>query len=299
MMKKIILMLAVVLPVVALAQPRDLTPTKRNQGFGTRDFRNLGYTGLQFQLGGTYLMTRIDYKTITFNNGLFDGQYTLEPRGLLGAYGEIGLVHFPKKRSKISLALKTVLVSYYDWGLGFKYFRGLERMTVDRLSPTGAILGSSVTEGNFQRGHLYGRFSLHKNAHLKKIKKFYLDNSVGVNFDYNLLKTKMDANTAVHLAELSNVGVPQRYQQNFMAQLHYGLGIGIKLKRGAYLTPGVRIPIMGAYEWRKGHPTISWFSSEYMPLLFHIKYMFMFEKKTKGCPAVETNSQDKETQRNR
>jgi len=299
MMKTIILILAVILPIVTFAQPRDLTPTKRNQGFGTRDFRKLGNTGLQFQLGGTYLMTRINYKTIPFSSGGINGQYTVEPKGLLGAFGEIGLVHFPKKRSKLSLALKTVLVSYYDWGLGFKYFRGLERLTVDRLTPAGAILGSETTEGRFQRGHIYGRFSIHKNAHLKKIKKFYLDNSVGVNFDYNVLKSPIDGATGDHLAALGAVGVPQQYQQNFMAQLHYGLGIGIRLKRGAYLIPGVRIPIMGAYEWRRGHPTISWFSSEYMPLLFHIKYMFMFEKKAKSCPAVETNSQDKETQRNR
>lgn len=298
-MRKLGIIAVFILPIIAMAQPRDLTPTKRKQAFGTRDFRNLGYTGLQFQLGATYLMTRIDYKPVEFGSGASLGRYTLEPKGLLGAYGEIGLIHFPKKRSKLSLALKTVLVSYYDWGLGFKYFRGLERMTIDRLSPTGTVLGTSATTGNFQRGHIYGRFSLHKNAHLKSIKRFYLDNSVGVNFDYNVLKSKIDGATADHLVALSAVGAPVRYQQNFMAQLHYGLGIGIKLKRGAYLTPGVRIPIMGAYEWRKGHPTISWFSSEYMPLLIHIKYMFMFEKKAKGCPAVETNSQDKETMRNR
>ncbi|MBL1280889.1 MAG: hypothetical protein COA33_011480 [Fluviicola sp.] len=298
-MKKLILLLIVILPIVALTQPRDLTPTKKNQGFGTRDFRKLGYTGLQFQLGGTYLMTRMNYKTEPFDNGFINGQYTIKPKGLLGVYGEIGLVHFPKKRSKLSLALKTVLVSYYDWGLGFKYFRGLERMSVDRLTPAGAIIGTSETEGRFQRGHVYGRFSIHKNGHLKKIKKFYLDNSVGVNFDYSVLKSPVDGPTGDHLAALGAVGAPQQYQQNFIAQLHYGLGIGIKLKRGAYLIPGVRIPILGAYEWNKGRPTIKYFASDYMPLLFHIKYMFMFEKKAKSCPAVETNSQDKETQRNR
>tara|TARA_R110002072_G_scaffold291008_1_gene458892 strand:+ start:5482 stop:6378 length:897 start_codon:yes stop_codon:yes gene_type:complete len=298
-MKKLILLLSIVTPMVTLAQPRDLTPTKKNQGFGTRDFRNLGNTGLQFQLGGTYLMTRPNYITQTYSNGLFNGQYSIKPTGLLGGYAEIGLVHFPKKRSKLSLALKTVLVSYFDWGLGFKYFRGTETLTVDRLTPTGAIIGSNTTEGKFQRGHIYGRFSIHKNVHIKKIKKLFLDNSFGANFDYNLLPSPIDGSAAAHLVELGNVGLSQRYQQNFMAQLHYGLGIGIKLKRGAYLIPGVRIPIMGMYEWRKGQPTISWFSSEYMPLLFHIKYMFMFEKKAKNCPAVETNSQDKETQRNR
>ena len=122
---------------------------------------------------------------------------------------------------------------------------------------------------------------------------------MGVNFDYNVLASPIDGNTALHTAELFSVVAPQKYQQNFMAQLHYGLGVGIKLKRGAYLIPGARIPILAVHEWNKGRPTIKWFASDYMPLLVHVKYMFMFEKKTKGCPAVETNSQDKETQRNR
>lgn len=298
-MKNLLIAILVVLPIVVFGQ-RDLTPTKKGQGFGTRDFRNLGYTGMQFQLGATYLMTKMNYETVQYTNDSTgaSGQYTLEPRGMLGAYGEIGLVHFPKKRSKLSLALKTVLVSYFDWGLGFKYFRGLERMTVDRVTPTGGVIGSTLSEGNFQRGHIYGRFSVHKNAHLKSVKKIFLDNSVGLNFDYNVL-AGTDGGTALHIGELTSVVAPQKYQQNFMAQIHYGLGVGIKLKRGAYLIPGARIPILGAHEWNKGRPTIKWFASDYMPLLVHVKYMFMFEKKAKGCPAVETNSQDKETQRNR
>ncbi|MGY8927870.1 MAG: hypothetical protein ACKVJC_11340, partial [Flavobacteriales bacterium] len=75
--------------------------------------------------------------------------------------------------------------------------------------------------------------------------------------------------------------------------------IGIRLKRGAYLIPGVRVPVLGMNDWQKGNPSFKWFSRSYWPILFHVKYMFMLEKKAKNCPAVETNDQDKETQRNR
>ena len=297
-MKNLIALFLCGVSIMTFGQPRDLTPTKRGQGFGSRDFRNLSLTGIQFQLGATYLMTRKTNKTGAFNNGT-NGSYSIDPTGKFGGYAEIGMVHFPKKRSKLSLWLKTVLVSYYDWGLGFKYFSGKEALTINRLSPSGVVLGSSITEGNYKSGFLYGRFSLHKNVHIKGVKNFFFDNSFGVNFDYNLLPDKNKDGDPDHIAALVSVGATERYHSPFVAQLHYGLGIGIRLKRGAYLIPGVRVPVLGMNDWHKGNPSFKWFSRSYWPILFHVKYMFMLEKKAKNCPAVETNDQDKETQRNR
>jgi len=300
MRNKILIAILAILPTLLIAQ-RDLTPNKRKQAFGSRDFRKLSNTGLQFQLGPTYLMTRTKNPSVLFNDGSTNERYTIDPKGLLGFYGEIGLIHFPKKRSKLSLALKTVLVSYYDWGLGFKYFRGQESMNVERLSPAGAVLGSQNYTGNFQTGYVYGRFSLHKNVHIKPLKNFFLDNSLGINFDYRVIEPKVDGATASYMAEIFSVGAPQHYHTPFVAQLHYGLGFGFRLKRGAYLIPGVRVPILGINEWHKGNPSLKWFTRSYWPILFHVKYMFLFEKKTKpgSCPAAETNDQDKNTNRNR
>lgn len=297
-MKKIQLIIALLISFGSLAQ-RDLTPTKKSQAFGTRDFRNLSNTGLQFQFGATYLMTRPNSKNeiLTYANGLTDGTYSIDPSGRLGGFAEIGLTHFPKKRSKLSLALKTVLVSYYDWGLGFKYFRGVETITVNRIDPFGAVIGSQETSGEYSSGWLYGRFSLHKNVHIKALKNVFLDNSIGVNIDYNLLPS--DQSGGLYTGTLASVGARTHFHTPLVAQLHYGLGIGFRMKRGSYLIPGVRLPVLGVNEWHKGNPSFKWFSRSYWPILFHVKYMFLFEKKAKGCPAVEVNDQDKETQRNR
>ena len=40
-------------------------------------------------------------------------------------------------------------------------------------------------------------------------------------------------------------------------------------------------------------------ASKFWPIYPHIKFVYLLEKKAKGCPPVETNDQDKETQRNR
>lgn len=295
----------------AFAQ-RDFTPSSKRQAFGTRDFRNLSNTGLQFQLGGTYLMSKLnnEVREVRTETGELRGRYLHDPKGMLGAYAEIGLIHFPKKRSKLSLWLKTVLVSYYDWGLGFKYFRGAEQIRYESMNPSSGTVVSTLTPNYFfEYGNIYGRFSLHKNIHFKNKRKnaqsnFFLDNSLGVNIDYRVLqKTSPYA--------WSPMTDEQRYSKPLQVQLHYGLGFGFRLKRGAYLIPGVRVPLLGYQSTVAlfndsakgstvfGNPSTHWFSSKYWPLLFHVKYMFLFEKKVKGCPPVEINDQDKNTQQGR
>ena len=288
---------------------RDLTPSSRKQAFGKRDLRALSNYGLQFQLGATYLMSKLKNETYdaTPEFGGFRGNYIPDPKGRLGAYAEIGMFHFPKKRSKLSLALKTVLVSYYDWGIGFKYFRGSEALERNTVDGAGTVVNTDNSLYNFDFGHVYARFSLHKNIHFKKNggrdkSSFFLDNSLGINVDYRVT-TKTDA----YVIATEN----QNYSAPLHAQLHYGLGFGFRLKRGAYLIPGVRAPLLGFQMTNQapvnsvsgqstfGNPSFRWFSSKYWPILIHVKYMFVFEKKRKGCPPAEVNDQDKNTQRNR
>lgn len=308
-MRTLVLIVALFTGVSAFAQ-RDLTPSKKRDAFGTRDLRNLRNFGLQFQLGPTYMLTRLDKnnEVITATPTAvspFRGNYTHDPYGRIGAYGEIGLFHFPKKRSKLSLALKTVLVSYYDYGIGFKYFRGGENNLVNYTDAAGNVVNTEERAYEMSNGNIYGRFSIHKNIHFKWHREktnFFLDNSLGINVDYRLLTTSDDYNW-------SPITDQAKYYNPLHVQLHYGLGFGFRLKRGSYLIPGVRLPILG-YQTAVteltgdknnffGKPSMHWFSSRYWPMLFHVKYMFVFEKKAKGCPAVEINDQDKETQRNR
>lgn len=302
---------------LALHAQRDLTPDSRKSAFGKRDLRSLSNYGLQFQVGATYLMSRLENPVyeVTANANGFRGSFLHDPKGQLGAYAEIGMFHFPKKRSKLSLALKTVLVSYYDWGIGFKYFRGMQNAEVQFKDVLGNPVGApEVTPYRFSFGHIYGRFSLHKNVHFKTKRSreksnFFLDNSLGLNVDYRVT-TKSDA--FVHPLPIVVDSVTPRYSAPLHVQLHYGLGFGFRLKRGAYLIPGVRAPLLGFQMTQAiptnslgggkstfGNPSFQWFSSKYWPILIHVKYMFAFEKKQKGCPPAEINDQDKNTQQNR
>lgn len=291
---------------------RDLTPSKKRDAFGKRDLRALNNYGLQFQLGATTLLTRLNNDQIdveTPTNDGFRGNYTHDPYGKIGLYGELGMFHFPKKRSKLSLALKTVLVSYYDWGVGFKYFRGGEQIEANFIDAGGTTVSSDEQTFNFSYGNVYGRFSLHKNIHFKKNRdektNFFLDNSLGINIDYRVMTTSDSYSWYTVMTE------NQAYSNPLQIQLHYGLGFGFRLKRGSWLIPGVRTPILGYQQFVSfegssdkgessfGRPSTYWFSSRYWPLLIHVKYMFALEKKAKGCPPVEVNDQDKNTNKSR
>lgn len=291
-MKNIILLLAVTLTTSLFAQ-RDMTPSKKKDAFGSRDFRNLSYNGIQFQLGATFTMTRLKNKTFDtdVSDDGFRGNYTHDPITQIGFFGEIGMAHFSSKRSRLSKKLNTVLIDYFDWGLGFKYFRGAENLLVNYVDIGGVTTSTFEEDYNFTQGNIYGRISIHKNVHFGKT--FFLDNSLGFNFDYRILESSDAYSAGAPMTSNEMVSNP------FYAQLHYGLGFGFRLKRGSYFIPGVRAPILGIHEWNKGNPSFRWFSSKYWPLLVHVKFIFLLEKKAKDCPAVETNDQDKDTQRNR
>ena len=303
-MKGLGLIIILLISMSSFAQ-RDLTPSKKSQAFGSRDFRNLNNYGIQFQLGPTHTITRLDKNNRTTPFDSINGQYTHNPHGLLGFYAEIGMAHFPKKRSKLSLWLKTVLVSYYDWGIGYKHIGGTETTTVDRLDAVGNIVGSEDYSGKFYNGHAYARFTLHKNINLGK--QFFIDNGLGLNVDYKVVH-----GSAEYLGEVFP-GRRSLYNP-LVVQLHYSIGFGIRLKRGSYLIPGVRTPIVGYQSTSSilagngkgpsprhafGNPAFQWFSSKYWPIYPHIKFIYLLEKKAKGCTPAETNDQDKETQKNR
>lgn len=283
---------------------RDFTPTKKRDAFGKRDFRDLHNYGIQFQLGATDFLTRLSNQQVdvaTTTDG-FRGNFTPDPYGKVGVYGEIGMFHFPQKRSKLSLALKTVLVSYYDWGVGFEYFRGGETIDANFIDAGGVQVSEETREYNFTNGSVYGRFAIHKNIHFKKHRdektNFFLDNSLGININYRVLATSDSYDWYSVMTE------NQQYTKPLQVQLHYGLGLGFRLKRGSYLIPGARIPLLGFHSTDAdkyfGRPSMHWYSSRYWPIYIHVKYMFALEKKPKnGCPPVEINSQDKETQQGR
>lgn len=284
-MKKVLSVVFILSAFVGMAQ-RDFTPgKKRSSVFGQADYKDYRYFGLQVSGGPTYMFTRADKNNPTYATTDDTGRpmdYTFDPAGKPGFFLEVGLAHFPKKRSKLSTKLKTVLVSYYDWGLGFKYLGGKEETTINYYNLSNQLLSTTTGKGSFYNGSIYGRFTLHKNINLSK--KFFIDNGLGVNFDYRVLEGSQSYD--------GFASSDQWFSKPFAVQLHYDLGFGVKMSRRSYFIPGVQMPIVGIAQWRGGCAATHWFSSNYVPALFHLKFIYLFEKKAKGCPAAKGNDDD-------
>ncbi len=260
---------------------RDFTPNSRKDAFGKRDFRNLSYTGWQIQLGPTYTFTRLKNETREFNGTSSRGDFLLDPSGRPGFFGELGLVHVTKKG----------FLSYFDWGIGFKYLGGKETIKVNYRDIVGNLISEAEEAGRFYNGHLYGRITAHKEIHFKKIDGFYIDNGLGANVDYRLITDDQESDYHQFSAQF---GTEAYYYKPLAAQIHYDLGFGFKLRRGTNLVVGCRTPILGIHEWNKAKPSLRWFSSNYWPAVFYVKVMNLFQKRRKNsCPPVETNEEDR------
>lgn len=260
--------------------------TKKSQFYGNQKLQqplfkwvtgDYARHGLQLSFGPAYTLTRSTADEFTVNNNDTTINVSRQPYGRIGAFVDIGMVHITKRPRKY--------IHYYDWGIGYKHFGGKESTSATLFDVHGASLGSTMGEGAFYNGHLYGRFAIHNVFQLNP--NLFLDNALGVNVDY-LWLGKNKAYDGFHLPST------QTFQEDIMAQLHYELGLGIKLNGGFFMIPGVQAPIVTGFKWRGFNPNIHWFSSSYYPLQFKLKLVYLFRRDPNRCPPVEINEEDRE-----
>jgi len=279
------------LTLTGIAQ-RDLTPGKgkKKNVFGTSDYKDYSHTGLQISAGPSFMLTRRESKNTlykTTENGR-PMTYLIDPEGKPGVFVEVGLVHFTKKSSKFEQSIKYRFVSYYDWGLGFKTLGGTEKTTINYYGLNGQISSTVEGTGDFNNGYLYGRFGVHKLFYFGDDKKYFIDNEFGLNFDFAIIY----GNKENYIDDLTE---QQAFKGPISFQFHYGLGFGIRLNRRSQLVPGIQVPLFGFYEWRNGGTATKWFSSNYVPCFAQLKFIYLFEKKVKGC---NTPSSEEDRKRN-
>lgn len=191
-----------------------------------------------------------------------DGSYNLTPSGLPGYYLEGGLAFLMKKIRKT--------IHYFDVGLGIKHFGGTEKFK----SPT-------ITErGHFNFGSVFLRAAAHNCWQLSMHN--FIDQSIGVNFDYRIYGGKGDNTYSNGLDPNTN---------KMALQLNYSFGWGIKIRDGFFVIPTVQTPIVSFLPFNGINPGLEWFQSRYQPLIFTVKVGWLFRKK--GCPKVFDNGEGK------
>jgi hypothetical protein len=238
--------------------------------------------GIQFAFGPTYL---ISSETITREIPDKNGAgriFEINSTGNLGYFAEFGMAHFPKwKGIPIKFLKKSRILDYVDWGIGFRQLSGDESTTIRLKNSLEEIVSTQTGYGEFRNGYVFGRFSAHTLIYfgkkkIDKARKYFIDQSLGLNFDYNLFQgdTVYENNFSQYKHEL-------KFQNPFMIQLHYSFGIGIRLNRAWMMIPGAQLPVLGLHQWNGFNAKMNWFSSQYWPIQAQIKFIKLFERAPK------------------
>lgn len=268
--------LCLIIPIQLFAQGGFTKGTKGN------DYIIVTNDGIHFGLGATYMLPSKPISGVLTDNGGARGTYKITPQGQFGFFAEVGFAHFPKwKGIPIKPLKKSRIMDYVDWGVGFRQLSGTESTHIDIKNDLDEIVQSFHGEGNFKNNYFYARVSAHSLIYygkkkIDKARKHFIDQSLGFNFDYNLWRGNQtyDNNYALHPLEL-------KFQKPLVVQLHYSLGIGIRLNRAWMIIPGVHIPVVGIYQWNGFNSRMNWFASQYWPVQAQIRVIKLFERPPK------------------
>ncbi len=287
-MRFVLAIVCLTLAGTSFAQSRNLRGKSRKDFFGgARDYRQLTKDGIQISVGPNYTFTNpkiTEYSGTDANGRPVTAQ--VDPIGKPGAFIEIGAAHYRLKKSRVLDAwykkrgdkgeIKWIGANLFhrlDWGLGFNYIGGSERTRFELFNPGTGASSFDESTGSFYNVYLTARVTIDRFT--KIADGWHLETGLGLNFLFNALPAPK--------APYAPTVAPLKFQQDFMAQFHLHLGFTRTIRRGDYLTFGFLVPAIGIYEPNRARPTIQWFSSNYWPVQFQIRWIHHFTKKSNGC----------------
>ncbi|MEN9699405.1 MAG: hypothetical protein RLZZ301_603 [Bacteroidota bacterium] len=263
------------------------------------DYLQVKNHGYQFSIGPTYSFVNKPLSGQLSDNLGVRGDWTITPAAQLGFYAEAGFAHFPKwKGTPIKALHKSRIMDYFDWGIGYRQLRGTESTAITYKNALGEVIGTSSGIGQLSTGYLYGSIRAHSLIYfgkkvVVKVRKHFLDQSLGMNLDFNLYTGPMS-----YKDNFISYQAPQVFQPNlstWMLQFNYQLGIGIRLNKAWILIPGASIPIVTLSPWNGFNANLYWYSSNYWPIQAQFKVIKLIEVPPK-C-GVYSTPEDREMEK--
>ena len=188
---------------------------------------------------------------------------TYVPAGRIGIYIEGGLTWFTRD---------PVIVDYFDVGLAYKNLRGSESFesTLLRGDSSAAFTG----EGTFAERSI--TLSANANKFIQTGDYHFVQLSLGANADYRVG------------SNYEHSGDPVLNEHDFppdlIAQLHFKLGYGFKLRSKLLVIPAIETPVFSVVPEDQGFGKLQWFSSEYRPLILSVRFLFLRARNGFDCP---------------
>ena len=74
------------------------------------------------------------------------------------------------------------------------------------------------------------------------------------------------------------------FPPDLIAQLHFKLGYGFKLRSKLIMIPAIETPIFSVVPEDQSFGKLQWFSSEYRPLILSVRFLFLRARNGFDCP---------------
>lgn len=221
--------------------------------------------GFYLAPGLTYTLPRFkDSEEEVLRNSDTTYLATYDPNGRPGLYLEAGLSWYTRD---------PVIVDYLDAGIAYKNLRGHELLTstLQRADSTAEVSG----EGELAERMLTVHFNANK--FIPTWRYQFVQLSLGANVDHRLgAAYEHTADSALN----SHVFPPDLW-----AQVHFKLGYGFKMTGRLFVIPAVETPVFSVLPEDDGRfGALTWFSSNYRPLIFSVRFLFLRARKGFDCP---------------
>lgn len=230
----------------------------------------------QYRLGGwyiapgaTYMLTWFKSEEAVFESATQSLNASIKPMGKPGIYFEVGRYRMlPYSR----------LFKYLDYGIAYKSLRGKESLGGDVTTvPAETVIGPVAANSSFGYHYATAHFNLN---HVTRLGKYnFLQNTIGANTDYAFI-----ANFDAAYPSLASPADPGK----ILAQLHYKIGYGIKMRGNLMLIPALETPILNFMPFDLPRSSLHFFSSRYRPIIFSLRFLFIRPAKGDVCTPVKT-----------
>lgn len=277
MKKSVVLLIYLFVMQFTFAQMYKAKKSK-SDFFGKREVNNrqIGNFAMNVTLGPTFTKAFDQKNNTDFQLTDVNGTnlpYEITQKGKVGAHIGAGLNFFNSNPGWFSFGR---IVDYFELGLSFSYYRGIESLEVKDAN--GREIEALSGQGKYQLGWLTPKLGIHKIFPITNTKMF-LDNGLSFNGNLALLQAEKTYS--------NNIVAQNYFSPTFTAQLNFFLGLGFQLKRGSYLIPSVYMPILSLSEF--GKQSVHWFSSRYYPINCQLKLLYRFNKRRSktSCTTID------------
>ena len=233
-----------------------------------------------FSLGGTYMFPMYSENmepVETAEDSLF--RLGFDPGGRPGIAVEVGRVVAPERFGPLK---------WVDVSAGVKQFRGVEKASATLLDGNYANDDSALeynTESSYNSWIVNASLRL---GHYFPVADYtVISNSLGLNLDY-MLSGNMDYDD-------SFPGNNATRPSDLLLQMHYRLGVGVKLSEKHLLHFSLETPVLSMIPFDDGRSTSHYYHTRYRPVIARVALLIFDSKPGIDCPTnVKTKSKNPE-----